>query len=215
MADWYPRSGDRAVRILLDVYEAVVAEVGPLLPWTLVIEHALLSSPAQRERAVRGGFGITVQHPLLWNMGSEMLTTWGPERTRQVNPIDEWLAAGASLAAGTDIARPFNPMTNVWGMITRGTKSAGVQGPEHAIAVATALRLYTLGSAQLNGEADKLGSIVPGKLADIVAYPVDPLSAEPDEVADLGPAFTIVGGRPVHDPGHRLGEEPDKSEGES
>src|SRR5215471_11777995 len=62
-------AGDRAVRTLLDVYEGVVAATGELPPWTLVIEHALLSDPAQRERAVRGGFGITVQHALLWNMG--------------------------------------------------------------------------------------------------------------------------------------------------
>jgi predicted amidohydrolase YtcJ len=197
-------AGDRAVRTLLDVYEGVVAQTGSLLPWTLVIEHALLSDRAQRERAVRGGFGVTVQHPLLWNMGSEMLVTWGPERTRRVNPLDDWLALGASLAAGTDVARPFNPMTSVWGMATRSTKSAGIQGPEHAIDVPTALRLYTLGSAALNGETDRLGSIVPGKLADLVAYPVDPLTADLDDLADLTPALTIVGGRATHDPDKRL-----------
>jgi predicted amidohydrolase YtcJ len=197
-------AGDRAMRAVLDVYEAVAAATGPLPPWTLVIEHALLSDPAQRERAVRGGFAITVQHALLWNMGSEMLVTWGPERTRDVNPLDQWLAAGASLAAGTDIVRPFNPMVNVWGMATRGTKSAGVQGPEHAIGVATALDLYTLGTARLNGEADRLGSITPGKLADLVAYPADPLTIDVDELPQLTPAFTIVGGRVVYDPDRRL-----------
>jgi predicted amidohydrolase YtcJ len=197
-------AGDRAVRTLLDVYEGVVAETGPLPPWTLVIEHALLSDPDQRERAVRGGFGITVQHALLWNMGSEMFTTWGPERTRRVNPLDEWLAAGASLAAGTDIVRPLNPMTNVWGMVTRVTKTAGIQGPEHAIDVATALRLYTLGTADLNGDSDRLGSITPGKLADLAGYPADPMTADPDDLAGLIPAFTVVGGRPVHDPDKRL-----------
>jgi len=193
-------SGDRAVRTVLDVYEAVAGQVGPLPPWTLVVEHALLSDARQRERAVRGGFAVTVQHALLWNMGSEMLATWGPERTRQVNPLDQWLAAGASLAAGTDIARPFNPMTNIWGMVTRGTKSAGIQGPEHAIDVATALRLYTMGTAALNHEQDRLGSITAGKLADLVAYSTDPLAADPDDLAELTPAFTIVGGRAVHDP---------------
>jgi Amidohydrolase family len=106
--------------------------------------------------------------------------------------------------AGTDIVRPLNPMTNVWGMVTRGTKAAGVQGPEHAIDVATALRLYTLGTAELNGDADRLGSVTPGKLADLVAYPLDPLAASPDDLAPLTPAFTIVGGRPVHDPDKRL-----------
>jgi predicted amidohydrolase YtcJ len=198
-------AGDRAVRTVLDVYEAVVAQAGEQPPWTLVIEHALLSDPAQRERAVKGGFAVTVQHSLLWNMGSEMVDTWGPERARQVNPLDQWLALGASLAAGTDIVWPFNPMTNVWGMATRGTKAAGVQGLEHAIPVATALELYTMGTARLNGEADRLGSITPGKLADLVAYPADPLTADLDDLAGLTPAFTIVGGRAVHDPGGLLG----------
>jgi len=197
--------GDRAVRTLLDVYEAVVAQTGPLPPWTLTIEHALLADAAQRERAVRGGFGITVQHPILWNMGSEMLQAWGPDRTARVNPLDDWLALGASLAAGTDIVRPFNPMTNVWGMATRGTKAAGIQGPEHAIDVPTALRLYTMGTAELNGEADRLGSITPGKLADLAGYPLDPLAADPDDLAELTPTFTITGGRAVHDPSGLLG----------
>jgi predicted amidohydrolase YtcJ len=38
-------AGNRAVRTLLDVYEALAAEPGPLPPWTLVIEHALLAIP--------------------------------------------------------------------------------------------------------------------------------------------------------------------------
>jgi predicted amidohydrolase YtcJ len=198
-------AGDRAVRVVLDVYEAAAAEAGPLPPWTLVIEHALLSDPTQRQRAVRGGFGVTVQHPLLWNMGTEMLQTWGTERTRQVSPLDQWLAAGADLAAGTDIARPFNPMLSVWGMATRGTKSAGIQGPEHAIPVATALELYTMGTARLNHDQDRLGSITPGKLADIVGYIADPLTADLDDLPGLTPAFTIVGARAVHDRGGLLG----------
>jgi predicted amidohydrolase YtcJ len=196
--------GDRAVGTLLDVYEAVVAQVGPQPPWTLVIEHAMVTDAALRERAVRGGFGVTVQQPVLWNMGSEMLTTWGPERTSRVTPLDQWVAAGADLAAGTDIVRPFNPMINVWGMVTRGTKSAGVQGPEHVISAGTALELYTMGTAALNHEQDRLGSITPGKLADLVGYPADPLAADPDDLPGLTPAFTIVGGRAIHDPAGRL-----------
>jgi len=196
--------GDRAVRTLLDVYEGVVAEVGPVPPWTLVIEHAMLTDAALRDRAIRDGFGVTVQFPVLWNMASEMLVTWGPDRTRQITPLDQWLAAGASLAAGTDIVRPFNPMTNVWGMVTRGTKSAGIQGSEHAIDVATALRLYTVGTAALNHEQHRLGSVTPGKLADLVGYPADPLAADLDDLAELTPAFTIMGGRATYDPDKRL-----------
>ena len=141
---------------------------------------------------------------MLWTLASEMLSSWGPERTSRVTPLDQWLAAGADLAAGIDLARPFNPMTNVWGLVTRGTKSAGIRGPEHAISVATALELYTMGTARLNHEQDRLGSVTPGKLADLVGYPADPLAADPDDLAALTPAFTIVGGRATHDPDKRL-----------
>jgi hypothetical protein len=96
-------------------------------------------------------------------------------------------------------------MTNVWGMITRGTKAAGIQGPGHAIGLTAALRLYTMGTAALNHEQDRLGSITAGKLADLVAYPADPFTADPDDLAELTPAFTIVGGRAVHDPDGMLG----------
>jgi predicted amidohydrolase YtcJ len=186
------------------VYEAVLARVGTVPPWTLVIEHALLADAAQQARAVRAGIGITVQHALLWNMGSEFVQLWGRERAGRINPLDEWIAAGADLAAGTDIVRPFNPMTNVWGMATRGTKTAGVQGPQHAIPVTKAIELYTLGSANLDAEADRRGSVAPGKLADLVAYRVDPLAADPDSLVDLTPAFTLVGGRATYDPEGRL-----------
>jgi predicted amidohydrolase YtcJ len=70
--------------------------------------------------------------------------------------------------------------------------------------VTAALRLYTMGTAELNGEADRLGSITPGKLADLVGYRLDPLAADPDDLAGLTPTFTITGGRAVHDPSGML-----------
>src|SRR5262249_30678127 len=103
-------AGDRAVRTVLDAYESVQHNVPGIPDDALVIEHALLSSPEQRARAVAMGIPITVQHALLWNMGAEMLQTWGPDRTADVNPLDEWLATGAQLAVGTDVARPINPL---------------------------------------------------------------------------------------------------------
>jgi predicted amidohydrolase YtcJ len=57
--------GDRAVRVVLDVYERVAGAVGVLTPATLVLEHALVVDPSQQARAVRLGIGVTVQHPLL------------------------------------------------------------------------------------------------------------------------------------------------------
>ena len=51
----------------------------------------------------------------------------------------------------------------------------------------SALELYTMGTARLNREQGRLGSITPGKLADPVGYPLDPLGANPDDLAELTP----------------------------
>jgi predicted amidohydrolase YtcJ len=197
-------AGDRAVRVLLDVHARVLDAVTGSSPDALVIEHALLVAPEQQARAVRLGIPITVQHALLWNMASERRTTWGPERTARVNPLDEWLANGAALAVGTDIFRPFNPMLNIWGMVTRGTKTAGIQGPEHAIDRYTAIQLYTAGSARLDREASRRGTLQEARLADFVGYDKDPLTIDVDNLADPVPVVTIVGGEATHDPEGRL-----------
>jgi predicted amidohydrolase YtcJ len=62
-----------------------------------------------------------------------------------------------------------------------------------------------MGTARLTGDASRLGSITPGKRANLVGYPADPLAADPGDLAALTPAFTIVGGRAVHDPDGLLG----------
>jgi predicted amidohydrolase YtcJ len=85
-------------------------------------------------------------------------------------------------------------MMSVWGMVTRQTR-AGILGPEHAIDVASAIRLYTVDAARLIGESDRLGTLEPGRLADVLAYHRNPMNIPVDELHSLRPAFTIVGGR--------------------
>jgi predicted amidohydrolase YtcJ len=196
-------AGDRAVRTVLDAYERVQNNLHGIANDALVIEHALLSSPDQRARAVAMGIPITVQHALLWNMGAEMLQTWGPDRTADVNPLDEWIAEGAQLAVGTDVARPINPLLNVWGMVTRGTRNAGIQGPQHAIPRHVAIDLYTQAPARLDRDDQWRGRIAPGYAADLAAYPQDPLEIAIDELPELTPTLTLVAGRAVHDPDQR------------
>lgn len=79
--------GDRAVRTLLDVYERVIKENPGLSPGTLVIEHGFLADARQRARVIRLGIAVTVQHPLLYTLGSVLLEGWGEQRTREIMPV--------------------------------------------------------------------------------------------------------------------------------
>jgi predicted amidohydrolase YtcJ len=192
--------GDRTVRTVLDVYERALEQHPGKPPGTLVIEHAFLADREQRARAIRLGVAITVQHALLYTNGGEILASWGPGRASRVMPVRSWLADGAMIAAGTDQVRPSNPMLNVWGMVTRGTKDAGFQGRDEAIDTYTAIELYTAAGTRLTGEADRRGQLKRGQLADFVAYRANPMSTPPDELPDLKPVLTCVGGRGTYDP---------------
>ncbi len=201
--------GDRAVRTLLNVYEQVIQENPGLGPGTLVLEHGFLADARQRARAIRLGIPVTVQHPLLYTLGSVLLEGWGEQRTREIMPVRAWLDEGGSLSAGTDHpVSSFNPGLALWGMVTRGTLKAGIQGPEYAIDQYTAVQLYTVAGAQLNGESHRRGTLEPGRLADLVAFRSDPITCPIDNLPELAPIFTMVGGRAAYDPEALIGKAP-------
>jgi predicted amidohydrolase YtcJ len=192
--------GDAAVGRVLDAYEVVARRHPGLRPGTLVIEHAFLADAGQRARAVRLGVGITVQHPLLYSLGGNLVRYWGPERASQVMPVRAWVDEGALIAAGSDCnVSFFDPLLSIWGLVTRGTRTVGVQGPEYRVDTYTALRLYTEAGGRLLRE-ERVGVLVPGAFGDVVAFRGDLLDCAVDDLPSQEPVLTLVGGRAVHDP---------------
>jgi predicted amidohydrolase YtcJ len=198
-------AGDRATRTVLDVYERVLAENTSLPPGTLVLEHAILANAEQRARAIRLGIPVTVQHPLLYAQGAAMLRLWGVARAQAAMPVRAWLEEGAQISAGSDYpAAGYSAMRSIWGLVTRSTEGAGTLGPDQGIDRETAIWLYTAAGAALDGESAWRGTLEPGRLADLVAFEVDPMTCPLDELPGVRPVFTLVGGRAVHDPAGRL-----------
>jgi predicted amidohydrolase YtcJ len=192
--------GDAAVATVLDAYESVLARHPGARPGSLVIEHAFMADDDVRRRVVTAGMGVTIQHPLLYALAGNMLTHWGPQRTERVMPVAEWVRDGALLAAGSDCnVAPGDPLLSVWGLVTRGTKVAGVQGRRFGIDRATAFALYTYAGWQLMGEQELRGRVAPGYSADLVVFREDPLTVPLDDLPQLSPVLTLLGGRPVYD----------------
>jgi hypothetical protein len=189
--------GDRAVRVLLDVYQRVLDRVPGLPAGSLVLEHGGLAGAEQRARAVALGIPVTVQQPLLHDTAEVGIGFWGAERVGHLFPAREWLDQGALVTAGSDFpVGRFGAMRSVWGLTTRQTV-AGVLGAEHAITRAEAVALHTTRAAEFLGEADLRGSVSAGRLADLTVWPVDPLTCPSDRLRDLLPSHTVLGGRLV------------------
>lgn len=192
--------GDRAVRVLLDVYEQVLRRNPDLPAGSLVMEHGGLADARQRARAVALGIPVTLQQPLLHDTAEVAFDHWGRERVAALFPAREWVDEGALVTAGSDFpVGQYGAMRSVWGMVTRQTV-AGVLGPEHAIGVDEAIALHTTRAVRLLGESDQRGSLTTGRLADLTVWPLDPARCPVDELRDLLPSHTIVGGRVVHAP---------------
>jgi predicted amidohydrolase YtcJ len=70
--------------------------------------------------------------------------------------------------------------------------------PQQKISVEEALRAYTIGAAYAAFQESTLGSLQPGKLADLVVLGNDIFTCPPEEIAAAPITATIVGGKVVH-----------------
>ena len=64
---------------------------------------------------------------------------------------------------------------------------------------ATALELYTAGSAYAGFQEKELGRIEPGFLADLTVLDGNPVTGKPEDLLKMKARMTIVNGRIVHD----------------
>jgi predicted amidohydrolase YtcJ len=192
--------GDAAIDAILDLVEEV-AEKYPLgeLRWTMV--HIFLPSERALARIKRLGLRATVQDQPV-KLGHNMVRYWGEERAAKSIPIKSILAAGIPTGGGTDApVVGWNPFESIWWMTTRQVytqNATRVLGAEEAIDRAVALDLYTKGSAETCFMEEKIGTLEPGKFADLAVLTDDPITVPADRLRELRSALTLLGGRIVH-----------------
>jgi len=99
---------------------------------------------------------------------------------------------------GVHIA-PLNPWAHIY-FATTGVNSFGdrVNGDQQ-ITRQEALRLFTRGNSWFLRMEDKIGSIEPGKLADLAVLDRDYFSVPDADIRKIRAVLTIVDGRIVHD----------------
>lgn len=94
-------------------------------------------------------------------------------------PVHKLMQAGVNVALGTDGAASNNDLDMLGEMRTAALLAKGVAGEATALPAHTALRMATLNGARALGLDDRIGSIVPGKAADLTAIDLSSIATQP------------------------------------
>jgi len=104
-----------------------------------------------------------------------------------IAPVAKLLQAGVNIGLGTDGAASNNRLDLFGEMRLAALLAKGGSGDATAMPAQRALECATLGGARALGLQDRIGSIVPGKLADLTAVNLSALALSPcyDPVSHL------------------------------
>ena len=128
----------------------------------------------------------------MWQRPEAAVELYG-DRIHDVQPVPELIERGFKVhIEGTE------PLARMQNYITRQDRQGRVWGPDHAIDRPTALRMKTIWAARFIGEEQNLGSIEPGKKADLVAFERDYMTVPENEIGEIPIALTVVDGRVVY-----------------
>jgi 5-methylthioadenosine/S-adenosylhomocysteine deaminase len=94
-------------------------------------------------------------------------------------PVAKLLEAGVNVALGTDGAASNNDLSMIGEMRTAALLGKGVAGSAAAVPAPTALRMATINGARALGLEEEIGSLEPGKSADLVALDLRDSQTQP------------------------------------
>ena len=190
-------NGDASVEDALDAIEAAQQSQ----PWPdarPLFIHAQMSREDQIQRMAQ--LGVTPSffssHTYYWG-DRHAAIFMGPERAANMSPAGWALDAGIRYSAHADTpVTPMLPLQVVWSQVNRITTGGAVLGRHQRVAPMAALRAVTIDAAWQVFMDDSVGSLEPGKLADMVVLSGSPL--ESLDVRELLVERTFIGGAEVY-----------------
>lgn len=199
--------GDRANRELMTVFEGLTDKCkaeGAATPsgptGSHRIEHVQMIRPEDLARLAGLNIVACVQpHNLVLDIG--MIDESVGARGKWTYPYRDLLDSGIRVLFSSDapVCDP-SPLAGIHAAVTRQRRNGTPKGgwyPSQRISVEEAVRGYTITPAMCYGVDDRLGSITPGKYADMVVLDRDIYAIDPMEIIEAKVEITIFDGRIV------------------
>jgi predicted amidohydrolase YtcJ len=209
--------GDRAARVAVDAFDSV-AEKSVAAGLRHGLAHAQLIHPDDQSRI--GRLGLYVAFTYAWILpeyqydmtvipfvdqvdGTRGLYDRSYYYVQNVYPAASVQRAGGLLVAGSDApvdTRDPRPFVNIQQAVTRSGNGHTLNADER-ISIHDALAAYTINGARALGQDDRLGSLEPGKIADLIVVDQDIVSlaerGDPDRIGATRVRVTIFDGKVI------------------
>ena len=200
---------EETIRTDLDVFEKIAADQGWPAGYRWFFDHGETITDHSIERVKALGGSMSVQNRMYFQ-GKDFSTRYGAAATAWAPPVTKLIAAGLTVAAGTDATRvsSYNPWLSLaW--LTTGRYIGGdrLYPPANIVDRETALHLYTQAGAELTGEGDRKGTITVGKYADLTILSADFFTIPDEEISRIEAELTVAGGRVVYASDNYEGQE--------
>lgn len=200
--------GDLAVRKFLDAVE-VASEANPARDRRNVASHATLVHPDDYGRFKN--LNVTYdssgswmsRDPLIRDVTTKRL---GAERVGGMFPMNAIAEAGGNVSLGSDwpasgYVSEYRPLYAIQRAMLRqiDPEQPPLGGEKAQVPLERALKAHTLGAAYGMGMEDEIGSIEPGKFADLVVLEKNLFDLNPEQIGETDVVYTMMNGNLTYD----------------
>lgn len=190
--------GDAAIQMTVNAYDRALKKYpGKDRRWYLA--HFTVMPPAATMQLMKKDAILIAQQPnFTYTLEGRYAANLDDSRLAHNNalrtPVSKY---GLFMAFGSDNL-PTDPRVGLYAAVTRKGASGAAYGPEEALSVREALRMYTANGPYLSWDENKKGTLAPGRFADMIVLDVDPLTVRPEQLLSMNVLMTIIGGRIVY-----------------
>ncbi len=198
--------GDITIDKYLDEIQAAIIDT----PRTNC-RHSVIHGNLQTNYALRklGELGdnivIEAYSGYIYSVGHRYYSKLGPSRCRRLIPLKTLFEQGVMVGNGVDYnVCPINPIYSIYAAITRQPEKHSMIpipypfGRDECLSIQQALQLNTINSAYCLFWEHIIGSLEPGKYADLVVWSDDFYTQNPDNLLNQKVELTMVGGEIVY-----------------
>ncbi len=214
--------GDKDIDYLFDVIERASKEAGYTADQIRAKRHAFdhasgAPRPDQHGRIKRLGMMVSMINTVLWENRTDYdvsfrVKNYGIEAANWTVPRNSVTTAGIMTTAEIDRPLAHKIFYNIWVGMTRYNEGEGrTYAPQEGTDRIVQLKSLTTWASYYLLREKTMGSIEPGKLADLIVLDRDYLTVPEAEIPKLRVLMTLVGGKVVHlwpDFAKEIGTEP-------